>query len=153
MNTVTLAELPLLFSRWAGVFVFVTGALVLVGWTFDIPSFQSVVQGWSKMAASSALAFVLAGFALWCGASRQGGPAKTDQQWRRSALRGCGASVAIIGLFKLSEFLGGWNLGMERLWFREHPGFSPPARMAPATAVDFVLLGLALILTSGTRFI
>src|SRR2546427_12931929 len=124
MNTVTLAELPRLFSRWAGAFVFAIGALVLVGWTFDIPSFQSVVQGWAKMAASPALAFVLAGFALWCGASQQRGSAKTDQQWRRSALRGCGAAVAIIGLLKLSEFLGGWSLGMEHLWFREHPGLS-----------------------------
>src|SRR5260221_4691924 len=94
MNTVSLAELPRLFSRLAGVFVFIIGALVLVGWTFDIPSFQSVVQGWAKMAASSALAFVLAGFALWCRASQPRRPEKTDQQWRRSALRCCGGAVA-----------------------------------------------------------
>src|SRR6266850_1441921 len=130
MNTVTLRELPRLFSRLAGGLVFVIGAFVLVGWAFDLPSLQSVVQGWPKMAASSALAFVLAGIALWCSASQPLRASRNDQQdplqsRRDSLLRGCGAAVAIIGLLKLSEFLGGWNLGMEHLWFREHPGFSP----------------------------
>src|SRR5438552_12359642 len=157
MSSVTLAKLPRLFAQVAGLCVFLTGALVLVGWAVQIPSFQSVVPGWARMAAGSALAFVLAGLSLWYGATEATRITRPDhldsrRPWRRSVLRGCGVAVAIIGLFKLSELLGGWSFGIERLWFQERPGFSAHAQMAPATAVNFVLLGCALVLAGERRF-
>ena len=154
MSPATLARLPRIFAGSAGILVFLIGAMALAGWTFDVAIFRSVVPGWAQMAASSALGFVLAGFALWCGAT---GPSQAIQvtrgSWRQSLLRGCGAAMAIIGLFKLSEALGGWNLGMEQLWFHGFSGPSGPARMTPTTAVNFVFLGCALALTPETRFI
>src|SRR5882672_10416536 len=114
MSPATLAQLPRLFARTAGVLVFLTGALVLVGWGLDIPSFKSIVPGWAEMAASSALGFALAGAAIWCavtGPPRPAGAAQPDsrQWWPRSVLRGCGVAVGIIGLLKLTELLTGWS--------------------------------------------
>src|SRR5438552_16038421 len=105
MSTATLRHVPMLVARIAGVLVFLTGALVLVvGWSLDIPSFKSVVPGWPKMAASSALGFALVGLAIWCAAATPphtaGGAALVEsrRRRRRRLLRGCGIAVAIIGL-------------------------------------------------------
>src|SRR5260221_2607478 len=118
MSPAKLAQLPKLFARTASALVFFTGALVLLGWTLNIPALMNVVPGWPKMAASSALGFFLAGFALWCAATgtelNQPAVAQRNSRhfWRRSVVRGGGVAVMIIGLFKLSEFLGGWSFGM-----------------------------------------
>jgi PAS domain S-box-containing protein len=55
----------------------------------------------------------------------------------------------MIGLLTLSQYLFNWNLGIDQLVFREIAGAvgtSHPGRMAPNTALNFLLLGLALLL-------
>ena len=133
---------------------------MLLGWALNIPSLMNVAPGWPTMAAGSALGFVVAGFALWCGATgteldRPIVAAKGDwrHSWRRNVLRIGGLTVAIIGLLKLGEFLGGWNFGMDHLWFQEQPALVRATRISPATAVNFVLLGCALVLAGEKRFI
>src|SRR5208337_4030797 len=58
--------------------------------------------------------------------------------------------VALVGLLSVTERLAGWNLGIDQLLFREPAAdafFSVrPGLMAPITALDFLLLGLALLL-------
>src|SRR6266404_9925603 len=139
MSTTTLRLVPMLFARIAGVLVFLTGALVLVvGWSLDIPSFKSVVPGWPKMAAGSALGFALIGLAIGCAAATPplpaggGAPVESQRRWRRSVLRGCGIAVAIIGLLRLTELLTGRSFAVNQLWFNEPAALSAPARMAPA---------------------
>ncbi|MBW4546687.1 MAG: PAS domain S-box protein [Symplocastrum torsivum CPER-KK1] len=63
----------------------------------------------------------------------------------------CAFTVAMIGLLTLSEYLFNWNLGIDHLLFRELPeavATSHPGRMAPNTALNFALLGFALLLLS-----
>ena len=118
------------------------GFAVLLGWVFDLPALKSVVPGLVSMKANTALAFVLAGFSLlFLKAIR-------PNRWTQTLAQVFPAIVALIGLLTLSEYLFGWNLGIDQVLFREPPGAvgtSNPGRMAPATALNFTLLGLALL--------
>jgi len=159
MSKATHGRLPVLLARTAGVLVFFAGALVLVvGWWLDIPSFKSVVPGLNKMAAGSALAFALTGSALWYAAATLPYPAggaltESSRRWRRRLIRSSGVAVAIIGFLKVTELLTGWSLAVDQLWFNEPSSRSAPARMSPATALNFVMLGCALLLACESRFV
>ena len=54
-----------------------------------------------------------------------------------------------MGFWTLCEYLGWWKLSIDELLFHEslaEAGQSFPGRMGPASAVNFVLLGLAVLL-------
>ena len=58
--------------------------------------------------------------------------------------------VALVGLLSLSEHLVGWDLGIDQLFFLDENPFEAfgsvrPGLMAPITALDFLLIGLALL--------
>ncbi len=136
------------FSRAAGAAVALGGGLVLAGWIFDIGVLKSVLAGRVTMKANTALAFVLAGLPLWMS------PSETAHRGSRRLTRACAAMVALIGLLTLSECLFGWDLGIDQLLFTEPPGAvgtSASGRMAPTTALDFLMLGLALFLLDAPR--
>ncbi len=158
MNLATLTLLPRLFARITGLLILFTGVFVLLGWVFDLPSFKSIVPSWPKMAPNSALSFVLAGFGLWCGATTTALHSEMQVRdnlapsWRTRAMRLCGAAVTFIGLLKICELIGGWNV-TEHLWFHEQDSSALPARMPPAAALDFTLMGIALMLAAGRQFI
>ncbi len=127
-------------SRSAGIFAMALGALVLLGWMRDIQILKSVAPGLVSMKANTAVAFVLSGYALW--ALHSIGSARIS----RAAMI-CSISVIAIGLLTLSEYLFGWNLGIDYLLFEETGNAvktSVPERMSPATALSFILLGAAL---------
>ena len=130
-------------SPVAGVVVALVGALVLAGWAFDVALLKSIFPGLVTMKANTAVAFVLAGAALWLLHVEQAG-----RRVRRLVIA-CAAVTALIGLLTLGEYLLGWDLRIDQVLFREPPGSvgtSQPGRMAPATALNFLLLGLALLL-------
>src|SRR5581483_2835912 len=101
-----------------------------------------------------ALAFVLSGAALWllAGASPAAGAASAatrPQNARTWIARACAAAVALIGLLTLVEYVFGWDLHIDRLLaerLASATNGSYPGRMAPATAVNFVLLAAAFLL-------
>src|SRR5262245_47505217 len=148
-------------SHGVGAGLILVGSLVLLGWTFDVASLKSILPGWVKMAPITAVTFVLAGVALWLLTRESANlPAPTSREQLgvvqyRTALSYAGI-VAFIGLLKLSGYLLGWNLEIDQLGFTESPDMlrnSPPARMSPATALNFLLLGCALLLARSSRFI
>jgi PAS domain S-box-containing protein len=95
------------------------------------------------MKANASVAFVACGVSLWCLA------AESASGLRRKAGRGFALFAGLIGLLTLSEYIFGCNLGIDLLLFAEKAGaigtFSP-GRMAPLSAMNFVLLSLALLL-------
>jgi CHASE3 domain sensor protein len=128
--------------------VLLFGLLVLCGWAFNVTLLKSVLPGLVTMKANTALGFVLAGAALFALATERVGRA---QKLTERLLAGC---VALLGLLTLSQYVFGWNLGIDQLLFREAPGMaftSHPGRMAPATAFDFLLLGVALLIIDARR--
>src|SRR3990172_2508145 len=131
------------FSRAASVTVFLVGCLVLIGWWLDIPTLKSIFPGLVTMKANTALCFILSGVSLWLLQTTE----QTEKRRRRIA-QGCAFAVSLVGLLTLSQYLFGWNLGIDQLLFREPSGAigtSNPGRMAPTTAINFVLVGFALL--------
>lgn len=74
---------------------------------------------------------------------------------RRLLFQSCAGLVILVGLFRLFSYLAGWNLDIDRLGFHESArsvNFEEPARMAPTTAFNFLLLGCAMLLAQRRRF-
>ncbi len=133
--------------RWlppaAGLAIVLTGCLALIGWSFRVEVLKSVVPGMVTMKANTALAFVLAGAALWLQRSRSG------NRTIRALARASAMAVVLIGSLTLFEYVSGWSLGIDELLFRDAPipvATSHPGRMAVNTALCFIFSGLALLL-------
>lgn len=111
--------------------------LALVGWGFKIPVLVSVVPGLATMKVNTALSFILCGFALGVLGLY---PLIT---------RILAAAVVLLGLGTLSQYLIGWDLGIDQA-LMQHPlagGGAYPGRMSGASALAFVLLGSSLFFT------
>ena len=129
------------FARSVATGVLLLAVLVLAGWLLDKPLLKSVLPDQVSIKANTAIGFALAALALWLLEDRPAAP------WRRRVVPGCALVVAALGAVSVAEYLLGTNLGIDQLFFREPAGAlgtSHPGRMAPLTAVNFVLLGTAL---------
>ncbi len=124
----------------AGLLAALTGVLVLAGWAFDVAVLRGVLPGLVEMKANTALGLLAAGASLVL-LRADGGPG-------RRAGRVLAAAAALVGLLTLAEYLSGAGLGIDELLVRDPrtPADAHPGRMAPTTAANFVLVGLALLL-------
>ena len=130
------------FSRGTGAVVVLIGCLVLAGWLLGVETLKSILPGLISMKVNTAVAFVLAGVALWLLQEQPAG-ARTSR-----IAHVCALIVALLSLLTLGEYLFGWSLGIDQALFVEPAGTPEttyPGRMAPATAASFVLLGGALL--------
>jgi signal transduction histidine kinase len=113
------------------------GVVVLVGWYTHTVTLVQVLPTFVPMQYNTALGFLLSGaglFLLVCG--------------RQHLAMICGAAIAAIGLSTLTEYILGIDLGIDQL-FMEHyitVQTSHPGRMAPNTALCFILTGTALLM-------
>ena len=131
-------------SAGAAICVFSIGCLVLIGWVFDIAVLKSLNPHLVSMKADTALAFMLTGISLWLSQVN-----RIHLQAGRYVAWGSASAVAAVGLLTLMEYSFGWNLGIDQLLFTEPVGTVQtfnPGRMAPNTALDFLLIGLSLLL-------
>jgi len=130
-------------SRTAAGLVLGLGVVVLIGWALDIKVLTSVLPGFVTMKANTALGFALCGAALRL--------LLDDQRGERARLvaRACAWAVTALGLLTLAQYLTGWSLGLDELLFKDTSAgiktFSP-GRMGSNTALNFSLLGGALLL-------
>lgn len=131
------------FSKGAAIAVLVLAVMVLVGWSFGIETLKRVVPGIVAMNPMTAVCFLLGGGSL---ALLNG-----EGAGRQLLSRLVAATALLIGLLKLLSILTGWNLGIDQLLFSTRLDIDPvmPNRMAPTTAICFVLSSLAL-LSSGS---
>src|SRR5215216_5249794 len=116
-------------------------SLVLLGWTFNIPILQSILPGQPEMVPHTAVAFILASLSLLT----------LNGRGKFSVVSGlCVLAVILIALLTISEYVGGLDLGFDKLLFSQHLQISTqsfPGRPSPHTAVDFLLIGSALLLS------
>ncbi len=134
------------FPQAVSAIVIFTGCSILLGWLFD-SRLQGVYPDLAAMNPITGGNFVLAGLSLWLSAKEQ--PVGDRKSLRRGLGRVCAATVALIGLLKLGEYLFDWNLGVGELWFwlkLEAAAVSRPDHMAPNIALCFALVGFALML-------
>src|SRR5271157_4741725 len=135
-----------LFVSFASLFSVAVGLLSLVGLTFRIAVLKSIIPGQPVVKMNAAVCLALLGVSLWL-------LRKEDHQPFPRTRKLCGlltaAITAFVGLLSLTEHMTGWNLGIDRLLFREPVADvffgGRPGLIAPITALDFVLLGLALL--------
>jgi signal transduction histidine kinase/DNA-binding response OmpR family regulator len=128
--------------RVAAAGVMLVGCLALAGWAFDLEPLKTLLPGRVAMNPVTALCFLLGAVSLWL----QSGP--TTAGIRRLAV-GCALIIVGVAIVRLAGYAGCPDVGIDRLFFREKldaaAGF-PPNRMAPNTAMAFLLLGLGLAL-------
>lgn len=128
-------------SRGASIAVIIVGGLVLIGWSLNVAWLKSLIPGLVAMNPVTAVAFILAGISLRMAA--------TPSPLGRRVGRWSAIVVAAVGTLKLTEYLFGWDIGIDRILFANGLGADslfPPNRIAPNTALNFALLGSALLL-------
>ncbi len=128
-------------SRWIGAVVAVVAALVLLGWTFDVPALTSVAPGLVSMKVNAALCLGLLGLAL-----------ARPRSWLVWSVV---AVVLLVATATLVEYVVGVDLGIDELAVSDpgDTGGNPPGRMASATAVSaaFAAAALAVARTGRVR--
>jgi PAS domain S-box-containing protein len=129
----------------AGFSVLSLGLVVLTGWFFHILALKTIISGASPMKPNMATGFLLCGAALTL---------LVGKRLKRSGRIGALALAAIVlggAALTLCEYFFGWNLPLEQ-WLignvSEAAAGSHLGRMAPATALCFVLAGAALLTAS-----
>ncbi|HJQ30043.1 MAG TPA: response regulator [Rubrobacter sp.] len=136
------------FSRASSIVAVLVAGVVLAGWKLDIGALKRVLPGLVAMNPVTAIGFILAGISLWLLQLEL-----ADRRWTRIA-RACALVVALIGLLKLLQVFFGWEVGIDQILFSrklqaESAVTGLPNRMAPNTALDFLLLGCALLFSDG----
>lgn len=123
-----------LLRQAAAALVLLEAAVVLAAWWSGRPTLTSVVPGWTTMKANTAALLGCAGGALVCLSRQEGGA--------RALGRTLGGLIVLVASLVLLQDLFGWDLGLDQVLVRDTTGdAAAPGRMAPNTAIAFMLLG------------
>lgn len=113
--------------------------LVIAGWITGNEALKTVMPGWVSMKVNTALCLILAGGALV-------GSLFPGRASRAGALVAAGGMI-IVAAATLGEYLFAWNPGIDEILFRDDTlrvKTDVPGRMAPVTALLFLLSGLVI---------
>ena len=116
--------------------------MVLLGWALDVETLKKLLPGKLAMnPGGTALGFLLAGISLWLQHSGE------IEGWSRRMALTCAGYVTLMAGFRLVSYRMDWDFGPDGMLFSEKlAAYDIPNRMAPNTAVNFLLIGLALLL-------
>lgn len=127
-------------SHVAAGLVTLGGSLVLLGYQSDMRSLQALGPVDVVMNPLAALLFVLTGSVLLL--DKRMAARRLARFWSK----GCGLLIALCGALVLMRSIAGWQVGIDEWLFRERVlSVQPPDWMAGNTALNFLLLGLALL--------
>lgn len=136
---------------WASAaLVALIGGTVIAGWLFDIAFLKSILPTWVTMKVNTAVCFLLAAAALGLRLQPEPPPASRTRATvaRRRAADVCALLAAATGLLTLLQYSLGVDFGIDQLLASEAAAAahtSHPGRMAPNTALNFLLFGAALV--------
>lgn len=119
-------------------FVVMLGMLTVVGWTVGVPQLLQLRPDWTPMVFNTGVGFVLAGMGLALGS--------WPAAWASRAAFGVGIIVALLGVEELLVLMFDIApaLSLPEMHRPLQPGYPHPGRMAPNTAMCFVLFGSGL---------
>lgn len=140
------------FSKKAATTVVLIGCVVITGWIFHIEILKSILPGLVSMKANTATCFIISGSSLWLWHEKLD-DRTTRRDWNRAAFA-CASLVISIALLTLIQYNFNLNFGIDQLLFKDNTSAvsTPnPGRMAPNTALNFLLLGSALLLLNIPR--
>jgi len=125
------------------------GAVTLLGWWLDIELLKRGIGDAVAMNPATAVCFILAGASLWLARTEP-----TPPRTRRVAAA-LATAVAFVAIVRLTGYFVGAEVGVDQLLFPERLAdvvAGRPNRMAPNTALCFLLAGAAvLVLDVETR--
>ncbi|HYW20534.1 MAG TPA: ATP-binding protein [Nodularia sp. (in: cyanobacteria)] len=134
-------------AKVASVIAVLISLVVLLGWFFDLDFLKRFGDtSLVTMKPNTALGFLLSGASLWMLQMGQGNRDSSGIAYLRCS-RICAAAVTLIGLLTLSQYLFGWNLGIDELLFQDQANdvyTSHAGRMGFNTALNFILVGISL---------
>jgi signal transduction histidine kinase/CheY-like chemotaxis protein len=123
--------------------VTLTAFAVLGGWFFEIRVLKSIVPHYITMKANTAVCFLLLSAVLYLFKDETRSPLRLQ----------LGSIAAMIVIFisglTLFEYLLDYNFGIDELFFKDPEGINghfPPGRLAPITAINFILLSAAFLI-------
>ena len=132
-------------ARTLGLVGALLGLGVLAGWVFDLPALKGALPGFAITKVNTAFGILLLGAGLAFLASPRALPA---------VARSCAAVVFLLGTLTLAEHLSGMDFRIDQALLQAPGGMYgalAPGRMAPVTALEFTLAGVALFLASFRR--
>lgn len=130
----------------ASVLVTFVSVVVLLGWALDLESLKAVLPGKVAMnPGGTAIGFLLCGAALWLSRlPAHDQPASPRSRW--SAI-GLAWLVVLLAAIRILGYQWDIDWGPDRWLFPSKlDAYEIPNRMAPNTALNFLLCGLALVL-------
>ncbi|MEQ8187921.1 MAG: PAS domain S-box protein [Candidatus Eremiobacterota bacterium] len=125
-------------SKTTGFSVFFIGIFVFLTWKFNI--FMSFHHTFSPMSANTAFSFILTGMSLWILQTK-----KANVLFYYLG-KICAFLVFLIAIITIAEYLFNVNLYIDELLCKQNYGFERyPGRMSPSSALNFMLVGMAII--------
>ncbi len=121
-----------------GFISFFLGVIVLFGWYTHSPTLIQVHPSFVAMQYNTALGFLICGIGLLA-----------ILKSKTRIFRSCGLFLVLLGSLTLIQYIFGLNFGIDQI-FMEHyidQKASHPGRMAPNTALCFLLVGLSFLYT------
>ena len=134
-------------SQTQALVVVLVGIMVVTGWIFDIPVLTSILPHWVTMKFTTAVCFVASGTILYFVAESEKGKTEVSQL----VLPIASLIIFLLMLSLLVSVLLGIRTGIEDLFVKEAAGAvktTTPGRPSVGTMVDFVLIGVAGMLTA-----
>jgi PAS domain S-box-containing protein len=127
--------------------IVIGGLIIFLGWAFDITFFKTPGSYFSAVKTNTSLCFIFLGLSLWF--------LQEKRLNKRNLIIGqiFAFLAALIGLLTLIEYLGGINLFIDEIIFSEPLGAiqtTNPNRMANTTAIEFLFIGIALLIIDRT---
>jgi PAS domain S-box-containing protein len=139
-----LNKTPFLFSKTASLITILGGCFVLVGWMYNIPFLKTELPGINSMKFNTACCFISTGFTLYILQLH------FITQRHKTIASILSSLVLLIGLLSLSQYLFGWNLGIDQLIWKEVPATTSfPGRMSLMSSFNFLLLGTLFLILLG----
>ena len=131
----------------AGAITAFVGIIVLIGWQVDSYALKTFGLGSVSMKANTAACFLLAGLALVV--------MQRPKRFSNRIVSFHALVIMLVGTLSLFHHFFGLDIGLEELLYHEPSltsGTSHPGLMAPNTALNFLLIGIALFLFTLKRF-
>ncbi len=126
-------------SALSGGLVVMISILVMAGWHFDIAILKTLVPGYAAMKFNTAVALFLFGTCqITLGIFKHG-------KGKRVSF-GLLFFAMAVGILTLLQYVFNINLGIDELFYLDYEGVEnayPQGRLAPVTAVCFILLGFS----------
>lgn len=124
-------------------------SFVLAGWIFEIPQLTSLHPQWVSMKVNTAIGFLLVSCSLMLALITEHVPSESTKRQLSRIYQFFGVMIFLLGLLQLIQEVTDIDLNIDNLWIEEPIAAmqtSSPGRMSIGAAINFLLLGLLLVL-------